>query len=217
MNSLPVLAVLAALAIFSGAIVGAVTIADDKDDPDENVAEGTTPTPEATGTPTATASGTASATPTQIPVATQPSSVAAPEFAGVAEIAAERRRRIQSIVEGYQARDGAQYVFVDAVATRDSRDRLLIAAIGRDVTSTNGAGQRIFYFLGDNYQGTDWVDAVTSIERVTALGEGHVEVVYRVYEGGDPCCPTGTFTWFAYFDDAGPNNPEQPPDGIFYR
>ncbi|MEX2238347.1 MAG: LppP/LprE family lipoprotein [Dehalococcoidia bacterium] len=204
----PAFAAIGLAAVLAGAALAALLVGGDGDDDGGQLTDPTAATASPTAIdgndegfvePTGEGGGQAPAT----------------ELVAGLEISSGERDAAFAVVQGYRGSDGDRYTPVGFVATTDTRRRQLLAVLGVSRDSTDGSIQRIFYFLDGDYQGTDWEGPVVSVASIRALENGQLEVTYNRYaDGAVVCCPSGTFTWFAFFDGSG-ENPEGPPGDIF--
>jgi DnaJ domain/LppP/LprE lipoprotein len=155
----------------------------------ENAAESAAPT---------AAPGQETAAPAEpVPPATISSAVALPEeFATLAE------ERVS----------GEGYTLVGVVATNDATGAYFYAALGED---DDGSGQRVFFFSGSEYLGTDWGIDVRGIETLTSSGDGQISAIYRAYAADDEvCCPSldPIVVFFTYEGGFRSSNADPPPE-----
>ncbi|MEX2237408.1 MAG: DnaJ domain-containing protein [Dehalococcoidia bacterium] len=160
----------------------------------------TTPSSEATATATAPAQGQPPAAPV----------VTSAEALGEERVAIARQE-----IADYDGDAGVDYELYDLVATTTAAGDVFYAAIATQ-TGGGGAGQRVFFFLNDEFLGLDWGRPVVSIDTFASI-EGVIRVVYRSYAAGDePCCPSleSFAVVYSHNGSFAADNPS-PPDTIF--
>lgn len=90
---------------------------------------------------------------------------------------------------------------VGYVKTRDGFGHTLYAWVGVCKGSGDGYCQKVFFFIGTRFVGTDSKLPEPEIDRIAARGVGTIAVTYANYLKNDPmCCPTGrpfteTYHW----------------------
>lgn len=145
------------------------------------------PTDTATPRPTATTAIVAvTATPLAAPTRTHstPTTPSNPTSADLAVIQAH----------GYTARGSG-------VSTPDGSGGTLYAWPAVCSGSADGYCQKVFFFIGTRYLGTDTSRASNAISKVAAAGPATIAVTYPSYASQDPlCCPSGkpvtiTYHW----------------------
>lgn len=76
--------------------------------------------------------------------------------------------------------------------TPDGLGKTLYAILGICTGSADGHCQKIFFFLDNQYLGTDTKSPSNEIRSDVAAGTGNIDITYANYKPSDPlCCPTG--------------------------
>jgi hypothetical protein len=76
-----------------------------------------------------------------------------------------------------------------AIATYDPQQTLRVL-IGRPKASSTGRGRRAFFFVNEQYIGTDSASPSLRL-KVAARRDGQITLAYTRYAAGDrPCCPS---------------------------
>lgn len=139
-----------------------------------------TSAPTATSEPRPTATVAPTTPPTVAPAPTSPPPTTAP----VADPGAQDTAVIKA--KGYTPVQGH-------AETSDGSGGTLYAWRAVCTGSADGYCQKVFFFDGPRYLGTDTLNDSTAIMAVDAAGPATIAVKYANYQPNDPfCCPTGT-------------------------
>lgn len=93
------------------------------------------------------------------------------------------------------------YVVDRGASAPDGAGETLYAWIATCAGSADGHCQRVFFFAGSRYLGTDTKNDSNEIMGIAAAGRAAIAVTYADYLPGDPlCCPSGkpvniTYRW----------------------
>jgi hypothetical protein len=99
-------------------------------------------------------------------------------------------------------------------ATDDGFGHTLYAWRGVCVGSADGYCQKVFFFIGTTYLGTDTFADSTRILAVTSGGVGTINVTYANYQPRDArCCPSGSPVTITYHWDGTHLTPSGTPPG----
>lgn len=122
----------------------------------------------------------------------------------------------QSITE-FVAEDGHRYHMLGVTAVQTDGGEYFYAAVGRNTSSFDGTGQRVFFFLDRELLGTDWPEDTRSVRALMFTAAGALNVAYASYGVADEtCCPSldETVVSFTYNGGLVSDSPA-PPRAIF--
>jgi LppP/LprE lipoprotein/DnaJ domain len=141
--------------------------------------------------------------------------LAEPDVASSDALPDELRTFAEGVIAEYEDESGGYRIF-NFVATTTPDDEVFYAAVAIQEDS-DLLGQRVFFFIDDRYLGTDWEDAVRSVDSIASVSGGQVRVVYRTYvEGDEECCPSGQRFAVVYrYDGEFTSDGADPPAGMF--
>jgi LppP/LprE lipoprotein/DnaJ domain len=142
---------------------------------------------------------------------------APPPVASASQLPESLVRFANTTVGGFRGPDGRSYQVLGVAATQTLDGSFFYAAVGRDESSLDGTGQRVFFFLDDRFLGTDWDIDTRSISGLVSLVDGQIRVSYREFALYDStCCPSlpDYVVTFSY-DGSLLSDQSQPPAQVF--
>lgn len=126
-----------------------------------------------------------------------------PTGSGLTDLDANRARVLR---EGFTPDHVAQ--------SPDGHGSFLVAIRGVCTRSDGGNCQKVFFFIGSRYLGTDTFKESRSITNVSSGGAQRIRVTYGNYRLGDPqCCPSLSSVTITYTWDGSRLTPDGTPPG----